>query len=273
MKHFIGIDIGSSTTKLVLLNSERQIIDWYLKQCDDYLNKNIKNLLNDVLEKNNLNRSQVYIMSTGSKRHNLEFSDDIVTEISAQARGVFFFHPSARSVIEIGSRTTKAIIISPKKGTALYFLMNESSTVEIGSFLENIAYILEVPINYLGSINLKSKIPNSIRSSNFLFAETEVIDFLFPEIFKNEIIARINESIAEKVAYMAKRLCAEPPLIITGGVAKNNEIKKHLEIELGFEIIQSKHPQYTGAIGAALIGLDKYFDKMKNSFIYKKSLY
>ncbi len=118
------------------------------------------------------------------------------------------------------------------------------------------ANALEVPIDLIGGLSLKSKDPASISSTCTVFAESEVISLFAKGAKKENIAAGIHKSIARRVAGMAKRIGVAQTLVFCGGVAKNVAVKKYLEIELGFEIITPKYPQLTGAIGAALIGQD-----------------
>ncbi|KKK41164.1 MAG: R-phenyllactate dehydratase activator [Candidatus Lokiarchaeum sp. GC14_75] len=115
------------------------------------------------------------------------------------------------------------------------------------------ANALEVPIQEMGELSLKSTNPSSISSTCTVFAESEVISLFAKGAKKEDIAAGIHKSIARRVAGMAKRIGVGPLLVYCGGVAKNVAVKKYLEEELGYEIETPSHPQLTGAIGAALI--------------------
>ena len=120
------------------------------------------------------------------------------------------------------------------------------------------AHALEVPIDEIGELSLKSNNPASISSTCTVFAESEVISLFAKGTPKYDIAAGIHKSIARRVAGMAKRIGVAPLLVFCGGVAKNVAVKKYLEKELGFDIVtpgfdQENAAQFTGAIGAALI--------------------
>jgi len=115
------------------------------------------------------------------------------------------------------------------------------------------ANALEVPIDEIGGLALKSDDPASISSTCTVFAESEVISLFAKGTKKESIAAGIHKSIARRVAGMAKRIGVSPLLVFCGGVAKNVAVKKFLEEELGYEIVIPDQPQLTGAIGAALI--------------------
>jgi predicted CoA-substrate-specific enzyme activase len=124
LKSFVGIDIGSLASKVVLL-SDGKLIDYRVERSTFDFKKVGNNLFNSILEKNNLRREDVFIMSTGYGRNTLEIQDDRITEITAHARGAQFFFPEANSVIDIGGQDSKAIIISSKTKSVIDFQMND----------------------------------------------------------------------------------------------------------------------------------------------------
>lgn len=125
MKSFIGIDIGSLASKVVLL-SEGKMIDYRVERSTFDFKRVGNNLFNDIIEKNNLSKDDVFIMSTGYGRNTIDIADDRITEITAHARGVQYFFPEAHSVIDIGGQDSKAILISKKTGSVMDFQMNDN---------------------------------------------------------------------------------------------------------------------------------------------------
>ena len=248
----VGIDIGSLVTKVVLLDDSK-IIDFRISRSTYNFKKIGHDLFDDLLEKNNLKRSDVYIMSTGYGRNSIDIADDRITEITAHAKGVQFYVPEAHSVIDIGGQDSKAIVISKKTGKVIDFQMNDKCAAGTGRFLEVMAHALEVPIEEIGTLALQSNKPAAISSTCTVFAESEVISLFARGASKIDIASGIHKSIARRVAGMAKRIGVAPLLVFCGGVAKNIAVEKYLEIELGFEIVRPEYPQLTGAIGAALI--------------------
>ncbi|MHA1885186.1 MAG: BadF/BadG/BcrA/BcrD ATPase family protein [Promethearchaeota archaeon] len=124
MKSFVGIDIGSLASKVVLI-SEGKLIDYEVERSTFDFKRVGNNLFNQLLEKNNLTRSEVYVMSTGYGRNTIDIQDDRITEITAHARGAQFFFPEAHSVIDIGGQDSKAILISSKTNSVIDFQMND----------------------------------------------------------------------------------------------------------------------------------------------------
>jgi predicted CoA-substrate-specific enzyme activase len=260
METFIGIDIGSLATKIALI-IEGKLVDHRTERSTYNFKKIGHELFDDILIKHNLQRSDVYVMSTGYGRNTIDIADDRVTEITAHAKGIQYFFPQAHSVIDIGGQDSKAILISSKTGKVIDFQMNDKCAAGTGRFLEVMAHALEVPIEQFGSLALKSNNPASISSTCTVFAESEVISLFARGASKEDIASGIHKSIAKRVAGMAKRIGVEPQLVFCGGVALNSAVKKYLEEELGYEIVIPEFPQLTGAIGAALIAQENIVAK------------
>ncbi len=257
----VGVDIGSLETKVVLLD-DKNIVDYRVGRSTFDFKRVGSNLFNDLLDQHNLKKNDVFVMSTGYGRNTVSFADDRITEITAHARGVQYFFPEANSVIDIGGQDSKAIVISKKTGSVIDFQMNDKCAAGTGRFIEVMAGALEVPIQDIGELALRSNNPASISSTCTVFAESEVISLFAKGTKKEDIAAGIHKSIARRVAGMAKRIGVAPVLVFCGGVAKNIGVKKFLEQELGFEIVIPVHngkssAQLTGAIGAALIAQDQ----------------
>ena len=256
MRNFIGIDIGSLATKIVLINNGN-LLDHKTERSTYDFKRVGHNLFDEILAEHQLERNDVFVMSTGYGRNTIDIADDRVTEITAHARGAQYFFPDASSVIDIGGQDSKAIVMSKKTGSVIDFQMNDKCAAGTGRFLEVMAHALEVPIDQFGILALQSSKPASISSTCTVFAESEVISLFARGASKQDIASGIHKSIARRVAGMAKRIGVSPKLVFCGGVAKNEAVKKYLEAELGFEIIRPEYPQLTGAIGAAIIAQEK----------------
>lgn len=256
-----GVDIGSLETKVVLLEDSK-VIDFRVGRSTFNFKRVGNDLFNELLEQHNLKRDDVYVMSTGYGRNTIDFANDRITEITAHARGAQFFFPDVNSVIDIGGQDSKAIVISKKTGGVIDFQMNDKCAAGTGRFIEVMAGALEVPIQDIGELALRSNNPASISSTCTVFAESEVISLFAKGTKKEDIAAGIHKSIARRVAGMAKRIGVASLLVFCGGVAKNIAVKNYLEHELGFEIVipvdnGKSIAQLTGAIGAALIAQDQ----------------
>ncbi|UYP48317.1 hypothetical protein NEF87_004602 [Candidatus Lokiarchaeum ossiferum] len=255
---FIGIDIGSLTTKVVLLKNGK-IVDFLIERSTYNFQDSGKKIFYKIIQKNNLQKDQIQkIMLTGYGRHsNLKLNEEKITEISAHARGVQYYFPKAKTIIDIGGQDSKVIIISKKSKNVLDFQMNDKCAAGTGRFLEVMAKALQVPIEQFGELSLKSENPENISSMCTVFAESEIIGLFARGAKKEDIAAGLHQSIAKRVGNMALRLDCQTPLIFCGGVAHNSAVKKALEEKLNMKIKIPSQPQLTGALGAALIAWEK----------------
>jgi predicted CoA-substrate-specific enzyme activase len=258
----VGVDVGSLTTKAVVINSNKdKILGHYISPSGHQFERAGIDVFSKVLEIANLDKKDVdYVLSTGYGRYSLDFVDDKVTEITAHAKGVGFFFPNVRTIIDIGGQDSKAIRV--QKGIVKDFMMNDKCAAGTGRFIEVMANALSVEtLTEMGELSLQSKNPAKISSMCTVFAESEVISlFAEKKYAKIDIIAGIHASIAKRVGGLVRRLGKlEEEVAFVGGVAKNLGVKKALEKELDVDIVspEGDFPQLTGALGAAIIANEK----------------
>jgi len=192
------------------------------------------------------------LVATGYGRSALPFADRAVTEITCHAAGAHYLNPGVRSVIDIGGQDSKVIAMG-EGGRVVDFAMNDKCAAGTGRFLEVMARALEVPIETFGEVAAAADRPAAISSTCTVFAESEVISLISRGVSRENILAGIHEAIAARVFAMAARLGLRPPLMMTGGVARNGGVVRALERRCGHPIEVSPHAQLTGAIGAALV--------------------
>jgi predicted CoA-substrate-specific enzyme activase len=246
----VGIDAGSATTKAVLVIDGKIISHNIRPTAFDFLSAAEKAYM-DVLAKAGVDEKDVdRVCATGYGRNSIKFADRAISEITAHARGVDYFYPDVNGIIDIGGQDSK--VISVNGGKVTDFLMNDKCAAGTGKFLEYTSRALEVPIEELGSLALTSKKPAGITSMCTVFAESEVISLRARGFTKEDIAAGLIESIARRVAVMARQLGLKQNVAFVGGVAKNVGIKAMLEKELAIPLYVPPEPQITGALGAAL---------------------
>lgn len=248
----VGIDIGSITAKAAILD-ERQLKGTFIQGTGYDAKTAAASAFQKVLDVSGYEKQQVdFVIATGYGRKSVAFADKAITEISCHAAGAHFVNAEVRSVIDIGGQDSKAMVISPQ-GKVLDFAMNDKCAAGTGRFLEVMARALEVDLELLGEISLKSNAPATISSLCTVFAESEVISLIAKGEKRENIVAGIHASIGARVVAMAGRLGLKAPLMMTGGVAKNVGLVRMLEKNIGMPVEISEHAQVLGAIGAALI--------------------
>jgi predicted CoA-substrate-specific enzyme activase len=252
-QYFAGVDIGSTMTKVVIMNDS--VLASVIGPTGPEHRKLANRVMEEALEKAKLPFEDItYVVATGYGRINVPFADKQITEISCHARGVAYLLPEARTVIDIGGQDSKGIKL--KDGRAVDFVMNDKCAAGTGRFLEVAAEELGVKLEDMGKLSLEAK--NAVRISNIctVFATQEVVGKLSNGAALPDIIAGLHEAIVTRVYGMLRRLKIEREVALTGGGAKNIGLVKALEDKLGFAVQVPPEPLLTGAIGAALLGKD-----------------
>lgn len=252
----LGIDIGSITAKAVILDVNTKAIVGSVIMPTGYNSKETSNkLVSTLLTKVDLKMDDIaYTVSTGYSRKNVDFSTHQVTEITCQAKGIFFLFPDARTIIDIGGQDSKAIKVDAK-GNMVDFEMNDKCSAGTGRFLEVMAKSLEVPLEVMASQSSSDYVP--ISSTCTVFAESEVVSRIAEGADRNSIIGGIHHSIASKILSLVGRIDIEPKIVVTGGVAKNSAVVDAISEKIGYDVFVPEIPQLTGALGAALIAINK----------------
>ena len=252
----MGIDSGSTSTNAVLLNEKKEILASAVLRTGAKSGDSADRVRTMVLEKANLTPDDVtLVVSTGYGRVSIPFADKDVTEISCHAKGAHFLNPKIRTILDIGGQDSKAIHLD-ENGNVKDFVMNDKCAAGTGRFLEMMARTLEIPIEELGPLSLKSTESLTISSMCTVFAESEVISLIAQNKEPADIAHGIHEAIVSRAMSLIKRVGAEPGFMMTGGVAKNEGVVDVLTKRLEAPVWRYEEPEIVGALGAALFGLE-----------------
>jgi predicted CoA-substrate-specific enzyme activase len=250
--YFAGIDLGSTMTKTVIIDSEARMCASVINHTGAEHRRLANKVMEEGLKQAGLSFEAIsYVIATGYGRMAVPFADRQVTELTCHARGVSHFFPGVRLAIDIGGQDAKGLKI--KNGKLLDFAMSDKCAAGTGRYLEITARTLGLKLDDLGSIALKSTHKVSISSVCTVFAQQEVISRLSEGIPLEDIVAGIHDAIAGRVTRMVERLKIEPDVVFTGGVAKNIGVVQALEQKLGCELLIPEEPLLSGALGAALL--------------------
>ncbi len=250
---YAGIDAGSRATKVVLFDAEhRQVMGRGIADQGVEQERLAAELLDQVCGEAQSRRDKLGgIVATGYGRNAVRFADTTITEITCHARGVSYLVPKARTVIEIGGQDSKCITLEDG-GRVRDFSMNDRCAAGSGRFLEVVAERLGVELSALGELSRASQKAASISNMCVVFAETEIIGLLAEGTAPPDIAAGVQNAIALRVAALAGR-SVTPPICFTGGVALQAGMVRALESALGCAVQVPPLPQFTGALGAALL--------------------
>lgn len=253
--YYLGIDVGSITTKGVILSSEKKIVAACVLKTGADMQKAIALLSRELFLESALTRADIAkCVSTGYGRKNVPDIDRYVTEITAHHYGVHFLFPETRVVIDIGGQDTKVISVDAN-GEIDDFVMNDKCSAGTGRFLEVMSGILDVELGTFGDYALSAKKKLSINSTCTVFAESEVISLIARQETKEDIAYAIHSSVVDRIVSLSCRVHTNGALTLTGGVSKNSAIRTLLSERLGVPVNLPDNPQIIGALGAALIAL------------------
>ena len=261
--NYIGIDIGSTCAKTVVLNEKKEIIQEFV-QPTGWSSVDTAEEIHQKLQLAGINLSDdsSCCVATGYGRISVPYADKTVTEITCHALGaVHLFQQPDLTVIDIGGQDVKVLHI--ENGAMVNFQMNDKCAAGTGRFLDVMARVLEVKVSDLAMLGAMSTKEVAISSTCTVFAESEVISQLSMGTNKCDIINGIHNSVASRVVGLAHRVGVVDRVVMTGGVAQNTGVVKALEKQLGHEISTSPLTQYNGALGAALFAYQRVIQDAK----------
>jgi predicted CoA-substrate-specific enzyme activase len=258
MKTYLGVDVGSISTKIVLIDGNSQILySLYTRTGGNPINAIQEGLkkLKKYIQDNDLKIEIAGVGTTGSARYLAGViigADLIKNEITAHAKGTSFLVPDTRTIIEIGGQDSKIIIL--ENGVAVDFAMNLICAAGTGSFLDAQAFRLKLPIERFGELALMSKNPSNIGSRCTVFAESDMIHKQQIGHKVEDIIAGLCQGLARNfLANMAKGKNIQPPIVFLGGVSENVGMRKAFEEALKQKIVVPSYNTVMGAFGTALL--------------------
>ncbi|MTI70695.1 MAG: 2-hydroxyglutaryl-CoA dehydratase [Firmicutes bacterium] len=254
----IGIDTGSVATKGVIFNG--RIIDHITIPTGWSPKESSKKVLDILLKNTNAKKEDIVVVATGYGRIAIPFADKTITEITCHGKGANYLNENVRTIIDIGGQDSKVINID-NLGNVTDFLMNDKCAAGTGRFLEVMVNLLGTDISELDNLSRNEK-PETISSMCTVFAESEVISLLAKDASKESIASGIIHSIAKRTTALVGKLNITDDILFTGGLAKSEVTKDTLSEKLKRDIYTSPHAQLAGALGAAIIGWNK-FDKLK----------
>ena len=252
-KYFVGIDSGSTSTELVAVDKDLNIVKNVMVRTGANAGVGAKN----ALEKAGIDKKDIaFIVATGYGRKNIDFADDNVTEITCHARGAKHLYNGVKTIIDIGGQDSKVIGLD-ESGKVVGFVMNDKCAAGTGRFLENMAKVLELDMSAMANVGLNYKNDLTISSMCTVFAESEVVSLIAENHTVADIVHGLNKSVATKAKALANSAKDKGAIMMTGGVANNKGVVSELEKQLNTKIFIPKHPEFCGALGAALIAAEK----------------
>ena len=251
-----GIDVGSTYTKAVLMNSDREILAKAMRPTGFLLEKVARQVFDECLQERGLQESDIaYVIATGIGRHQVNFKNLAVTDLTASARGAQHYFPETRTVLDIGGQTMKATRVD-ERGKVKSFRLNDKCAAGTGAFLEKTARYMGYSTEEIGAVMETSRQSVPISGVCAVFAESEVINHLSIGTAPGDIMQGAVESLTVRSVQLMKRAKAEPEYTIVGGIMRFSTMAGAVERKLGssINIPPGDNCQFICAIGSCVLG-------------------
>lgn len=245
--YYIGIDIGSTASKVCILDDEK-IKDTFVVATGWSSVKTAENI-RGKLENFGMNKDNSKIVATGYGRVSVPYADKTLTEITCHGKGAYYLLGEDCTVIDVGGQDTK--IITVQGGSVTNFTMNDKCAAGTGRFLELMANTLGLDIIEMCKMAQRGK-EVTISSMCTVFAESEVISLIGNGKKREDIAYGVVESITGKVKSLCQKHSDSFNYILTGGLSDNKYIVHRLSKKLQRPVKTHVLGRYAGAIGAAL---------------------
>jgi len=247
---FVGIDVGASTTKAIILNADAEVLGYAVTDSGADFEGAAGKVFEKSLEKaKRMSSEKCSVVSTGYGRRNVPFAASTKTEISCHAKGSYFYYPKDHTLIDIGGQDSKIIKISTS-GKRTSFKMNRKCAAGTGAFLEEMANRLKIPLEKLNGLAEKAQNDIEIGSYCTVFSATEILTKIRENVPVEDIVKGVFTSVIKRAMEMDTM---EGNVVMSGGVVAHNPyIVKMFAERIDRDIFVPPLPQLTGAFGAAL---------------------
>lgn len=248
----MGIDIGSSRSKGLILKDGIVAASYECSSGGDFkiIAEKVRGELSTRAGLSSETISHTLATGYGSKQ--VAFASEVKSDISCHGRGVHHLFPSVRTVIDVGDLYSKVFRID-EGGNLQKFLLSGKCAGGSGRILQVIAKVLQVKVEEIGELSLKSTHRVDFNTGCVVFAESEAVSRVAEGVPKEDLLAGIHRALAAQLNGLGERLGIEKDLALVGGGARDAGLVKALEEMTGFDIMVPGEPHMTAALGAAYI--------------------
>ena len=256
MNYTVGIDVGSTYTKALVLSEDHRIVGRVMEPTGFQLAQVAERAHQTAVAEAGVSMDDVdYVVATGFGRHQAELSDVHVTDLTAAARGAAFLYPGTRTVLDIGGQTMKASRLDDR-ARVKSFRLNDKCAAGTGAFIEKTARYMGYGTEEIGPLVATSKEAVEISGVCAVFAESEVINHLSQGTAPADIMHGAITSLAGRSVQLMKRVKMEPEFTLVGGILRFEKmigvVREQLQAEVN--VPEGDLVQFTTALGAALLG-------------------
>jgi predicted CoA-substrate-specific enzyme activase len=257
MLYAVGVDVGSTQTKAIVLNEAQEIVGRSLVDTGARIVRAAERAFAEALDAAGLRQEEAaHVVGTGYGRFKVSFGNTQVTEIGCHARGAKFVFAGTRTVIDMGGQDCKGIKVGDD-GRVEDFAMNDKCAAGTGRFLVNAAEALGLSLEEIGPLSLQGRNPVRLSTVCTVFVESDIMSYLGAGKKVEDILGGVHGAIAARTVSLVRRVAIEEEVTFTGGVSRNIGMVRALEEKLGLKVNVSAESHYMGAIGAALFALER----------------
>jgi predicted CoA-substrate-specific enzyme activase len=251
----LGIDIGSASSKGIALGDQGPLGSFECSSGGDFklTAERVRGELLSKIRKSASDISRTVATGYGSKL--VTFADEVKPDIVCHAKGVSALLPSVRTAIDVGDLYTNILRIDGN-GSVHNFLLSGKCAGGSGRILQVIAKVLQVKVEEIGELSLKSKKRIEFNTGCAVFAESEAISRLSQEVTKEDLLAGIHRALAAQINSLAERIGVEQDVAMVGGGARDVGLVQALKEIRGHNILVPQNPHMTAALGAAILGME-----------------
>ncbi|HDR16534.1 MAG TPA: ATPase [Desulfobacteraceae bacterium] len=252
---FAGVDVGASRTKAAVVDGAKRLLGHCVLKSGTDFDATAALALDKALESAGIfSDAIVRCVATGYGRKNVAAADATHTEIGCHARGCYHYFHAALTIVDIGGQDNKVIMID-ENGRRLGFKMNRKCAAGTGAFLEEMSARLGIPLEEMDQLARSAEETVELGSYCTVFSATEVLEKIRQGAAVPAIVKGLFLSVIKRILEMHP---LTGTVAMTGGVVAHNPFLVNMIAEmLGKDIMVPDHPQLTGAVGAALIAMDR----------------
>jgi predicted CoA-substrate-specific enzyme activase len=255
MVFVLGIDIGSASSKGIVLGDQGPMGSFECPSGGDF-KRTAENIRRELLSQAGISASDISrTIATGYGSKLVPFANEVKPDIVCQAKGVASVLPSARTVIDVGDLYTKVLRIDGM-GNVHHFLLSGKCAGGSGRILQVIAKVLQLKVEEIGELSLKSRKRVEFNTGCAVFAESEAISRLSQEVTKEDLLAGIHRALAAQINSLAERIGVEQDVAMVGGGARDGGLVRAFKEVRSHDILIPPEPHMTAALGAALMAME-----------------
>lgn len=258
MPYIAGVDLGSGSTKTVIIDEDKNILGMGLVRSQADFDSVATRSIAEACTQARIEPEDIdYIAATGLGRYSYDKRDIQITELTCAGRGAAALFPEARYVLDMGAQCTRALALR-ESGKVKSFRTNEKCAAGSGGFLERISRYLEIRLDEIGTLSLSSDDPQPISSVCAVLAESEIINHVSEGKTVANILRGAHDSLAGRAMGQLKLVGMDGPVVFIGGVALQQGMVEACKATLGQPVLVPEHPSHVAALGAAILGLQRY---------------